>query len=731
MTHSMQAQPDPNPGARRAESADIEAIAWLLENLELEAGRTRDRSGIHRAVNEAVSAWPGAPTDHWWRWLVEAGETLGLKCRAVDCTLEQLWEIVRGGGRAILGPRDGQDWSALSEVRGRKGLRLQPWNTRARQWITFGRLRSEQFGDAGEDVVRCIVVEPRLTGDDDPHHDWTPVGRVLALLRPESNDIWIVLLFSLVVGLLALATPLAIEALVGTVTFGRLLQPIVVLSVMLLTFLSFQAAIRGLQTYVVEIIQRRLFARVTADLSWRLPRIQHESLDGRVPRELVNRFFEVVTLQKITSQLLLDGLSVILNTLIGMAVLGFYHPWLLGFDVVLLALIAFAILVLGRGAVATSIKESKVKYHVAAWLEDLASCGLSFRYDGGPEFAQERTDNLTYDYLTARRRHFRVLLRQIIFALGLQAVASTVLLGLGGWLVIDGQLTLGQLVAAELIVTVIVSSFAKLGKHMEAWYDLLASVDKLGYLLDLPVEKHAGLLSGLGNGPAEVVLHGVEYQYTDRRAVLARTSVQIPPGARAVVSGLSGSGKSVLLDLLFGLRSPSSGYVTIDGCDPRELRPDILRRSLALVREIEIFEGTIAENVHLERPDVTTGDVRAALAKVLLLDDLLRLPQGLESEVNSTGYPLSPTQQRKLMLARALAGRPTLVLIDGTLDALPDDDLEQISGTLWEPHQNWTLLVVTGRRMLLDQATHRIELSRVTTPAGGVEVHTQEARHAH
>lgn len=723
------------PEYRRGDGgSDVESAVWLLEQLELEAGAPGDRSRIRRAVEESVAAWPGRPGERWWRWLVEAGESLGLKCRALDCTPEQLLEVAREGGRVVLRLDREPGWSALAGTRGRKVLRLTPWGEVQRQWITAGRLRDDLHrADAG-DVVRCVVLEPQLSGalvDESELQEWTPLRRAWALLKPESADVWIIALFALVSGMLAMAAPLAIEALVSTVTFGRLLQPVVVLSLMLLAFLSFRAAIHALQTYVVEIIQRRLFARVAADLGWRLPRTRHEALDGHVPRELVNRFFDIVSVQKITAQLLLDGITVILNTLIGMAVLGFYHPWLLGFDAVLLAMIVFTVFVLGRGAVATSIKESKVKYHMAAWLEDLADCGLTFRYDGAAEFALERTDRITYEYLSARRRHFRVLLRQIIFALGLQAVASTVLLGLGGWLVIQGQLTLGQLVAAELIVTVIVGSFAKLGKHMEAYYDLMASVDKLGHLFDLPVEKHDGLLSGLSEEPAEVAVHDVTYHYADGRCALGPTTLHIGRGARVAVTGPSGSGKSALLDLLFGLRSPTRGHITIDDCDPRELRPDILRRSVTLIRDIEVFEGSVAENIHLERPDVAAGDVRHALDLVGLHDDLLTLPHGLETEINSTGHPLSPTQLRKLMLARAVAGRPTLLLIDALLDALPDADAHRISERMFDPRQPWTVICVTGREQLASQATQRIALQRAPAETHGPRSTQREHSHAH
>ncbi len=199
-----------------------------------------------------------------------------------------------------------------------------------------------------------------------------------------------------------------------------------------------------------------------------------------------------MTVQKVTAGLLLDGITLVVSALIGMSVLAIYHPWLLGFDLVLLSLMTFAIFVLGRRAVSSSIEESLAKYRTASWLEDIAACPTAFRYHGATEFAMERADRHIFDYLKARRRHFRVLFRQMLFALVLQALASTALLGLGGWLVISGQLTLGQLVAAELIVAVIVGSFTKLGKHLESYYDVMASMDKLGHLFDIPVERQDG-----------------------------------------------------------------------------------------------------------------------------------------------------------------------------------------------------------------------------------------------
>ncbi|MEZ6068008.1 MAG: ATP-binding cassette domain-containing protein [Planctomycetaceae bacterium] len=727
---------DVPPGAPVNQPTDLHAesssAAWVIEQLEIEAGQPSDRSRIRRAVDESFNAWPGDPATRWWRWVAESGESLGLRSRPVDCTMEQLFEIAQEGGRLIIRLPSSGDWYGIAANKGRKVLLVHPLSSTTRQWLTYRQLRRELQLNSDRDICRCIVLEPQLSGklaiEEHAEHP-SPLARAWGLLSPERGDINIVILFALVSGILALATPLAIEALVSTVTFGRMLQPVVILSLLLFVFLAFQAAIRGLQTYVAELIQRRLIARVAMDLSYRLPRARMEPVEGHSMRELVNRFFDIVTVQKVTSSFLLDGISVTVNTLVGMAVLGFYHPWLLGFDIVLIGAIAFVTLVLGRGAVATSIKESKCKYQMQAWLEDLADCPVAFRYDGASQFALGRTDRHVYEYLTARRKHFGILLRQILTALGIQALASTTLLGLGGWLVISGQLTLGQLVAAELIVTVIVGSFAKLGKHMESYYDLMASVDKLGYLFDLKMERQDGLLTIQSQRPAQCEVRGLVYPLPSGRNVLDGVNLVIGSGERIALTGVSGSGKSVLFDLLYGLRTPERGHVQIDGIDPRELRPDTLRRAVMLVRKIELFEGTIAENVHLERPEVSSAEVRSALEEVGLLNDILALPDGLHTSINSTGHPLSLNQQRQLMLARAIAGRPTLLLIDGLIDALPDREGEEILARICDPTQPWTLILITGRSRFEKYVNRVIRLERSGPDALGPSLDYVEATH--
>ena len=359
------------------------------------------------------------------------------------------------------------------------------------------------------------------TGPD--HKPISPLARLLGIIRPEKNDLWIVLIFSIVVGVLALASPVAVEALVNTVAFGRYLQPVVILAALLFTFLTFAAAIRGLIAFIVEIIQRRLFIRVVEDLAYRLPRARHDQFDQRHGPELVNRFFDVVTVQKAASGLLLDGIAIV------------------------------------------NIR------------------GASYAYSGKK--------------------------------------------------VIDG------------------------------------------------------------------------------------CNLRLDAGESVALTGPAGSGKSSLIDLLCGLRTPTSGHVELDDIDVRELRPDSLREHLALSRSIEIFNGSIDENVHLGRPNVRASDVRDALEAVGLLDEVLQLPDGLNSMLQTNGAPLTQGQATRLMLARAIVGRPRLLLVDGTLDGLPDETAKTIAKRLTAAKAPWTLLVASGRKCVIDTCDRVHSLQSDSTKA--------------
>jgi len=521
----------------------------------------------------------------------------------------------------------------------------------------------------------------------------------VALLRPEAREIRVILILSVITGVLYLATPLTVDAVVNSFAFGGeqpvYVQALIVLAVFLLFLLGMLGVLRAAQNYAMEIIQRRLFVRLTADVAYRLPRVPLEVLETHQGPELVNRFFDVVTIQKSSSGLLLDGVNVIFSTLIGLIVLGFYHPLLLLFALILLALLMLVTFLPGRRAVRTSIAESYAKHAVVGWLEQIAMFPVLFRSSGAAEIACSRADALAEEYLRTRKAHFRVLMGQIIALLALQAVASAALLTIGGWLVLKAELTLGQLVASELIVSAIVAAVSKFWKHLETWYDAMAAVDKLGYLVDLPIERETGERPSAPSGGLSVRLQDIGYNHGDGHPVLAGQNLDIPPGSRVGIVSPGGLGGSALLDLMAGLREPTSGRVLLNGTDLRLWNLGELRRQVFLVRGQEIVQGSVLDNVRLGRPDLDIDSVNRALECVGLLDAIQRMPDGLETVLRAGGHPLSASQRSRLILARAIIRKPRLLLVDEALDGVETETLLRLEAALFDNDQTRTLVLVT------------------------------------
>lgn len=535
-----------------------------------------------------------------------------------------------------------------------------------------------------------------------------PLRRLLALLRLDARDVWTVGLFALVAGILALATPLAVESLVNVVSWGTYVQPLLVLAVMLLACLGLAGVLRILQTIVVETIQRRQFVRIIGDLSHRFPRAQQSALAGKYPRELANRVFDIMTIQKATAVLLLDGLSIVLTTILGLLLLAFYHPFLLGFDLILLITMVSLTWLLGRGGVSTAIMESKVKYRTAHWLQDVIASPTAFKVNGGELLAVERANRLTTEYLVERSAQFRVVIRQVSFAITLQVLASTALLGLGGWLVIRQQLTLGQLVASELVVTVVVGAFAKAGKALEKFYDLMAGIDKVGHLLDIPVDPRYEL-GDLPSGPVEVRWDQLHFHEHPAGLTDHIPAGRVASGGRAAIMGSDHSSGALVLKYLAGLATAEQGSAEIGGLEARRAALAGGGRMVGYAGAVEIFNAALHENVDLGRNDVGQNRVREVLVQVGLWDDVLRLPDGLKTQLQTDGGPLTTAQRAQLAIAQAMAGQPKLLLLDGVLDVLPATVLDHLWPALSDPQAAWTLLIFTNHDSIADRCTTRFD----------------------
>ena len=546
--------------------------------------------------------------------------------------------------------------------------------------------------------------------DHGSHEHLTPMRRFLTLLNLERRDIWTVILFAFVSGILTLATPLAVESLVNVVSWGTYVQPLVVLGLILLVCLGIAGVLRVLQTVVVEMIQRRQFVRIVSDLSHRFPRANQTALEGEYPRELANRVFDIMTIQKSTAVLLLDGVSIVLSTALGMLLLAFYHPFLLGFDVVLLISMISITWLLGRGGIATAIEESKTKYRVAHWLQDVIDSPSAFKSGGGEGLAVHRANLLTSEYIAARRRQFRVVLRQVAFAISLQAIASTAVLALGGWLVIAGELTLGQLVASELVVTVVVGAFAKAGKSLEKFYDLMAGMDKVGHLIDVPTDpRHE--IGRIPDGPISIRWDELALRRKASSSKIAASTIE--PGSCVAIVGDDLDGKADLARAIAGLQKPTQGLVQVGDFDSMLAASGRGSRLVGYAGERELFNGTLQENVDLGRSGISQRRIRQVLNQVGLSEAILQLPDALQTGLQTGGYPLAKSQATQLIIARAIVAEPKAVVINGLLDELTPQTRKEVWDCLTAGDRPWTLVIVTSRDEVAELCDSQISVRKV------------------
>lgn len=709
-----------NPGSVKTQFLSVSAVspsaldqALRLLCEALDSPISPDRISQPTSYPESVSPplWPQA--------LTRAGSHIGLNLAAHGAGIADLLDDRSAAAMpwlAFSNQGGGAVPAVVLEVhRGKARVQLPGEDPR---WMSRRELVELLHLESDEETTVWVSAEPAAPLDKlrspsrNESFDHKPLRRLRALLEAERQDLWVVVIYSVAVGLLSLVVPIAVQSLVNTVAFGSLIQPLVVLTLAVLAALAFSAVLNGFRVFVIEVIQRRIYARVAGDVAYRLLRVKAEAFDKHHGPELVNRFFDVVTVQKSAALLLMDGLSLLMQTVLGMTLLALYHPFLLAFDLFLILAISAIIFVMGRGAVQSAIKESKAKYATAAWLEEMAALTRTFKSGGSAQFAIERADRLTRDYLSYRQSHFRIFMRQVVGSLALQAIASAALLGVGGFLVIDRQLTLGQLVAAELIVTVVVGGFSKFGKKFETFYDLLAAIDKLGALIDLPLERLGGETLTPSGEPAQVCFRDVNYSLGGT-TILRHTNWEIPAGSAIGLTGPTGGGKTALADLLFGLRKPDGGVLTIDDVDYRDLCLEELREQVAVTHDADIFSGTVFENVSVGRPNVDSSRVREALTTVGLLDDVTDLPDGIQTQLSMTGRPLSPGQTAQLALARAIAGHPRLLILDGAFEKIDEPELrDQIASRIFDSNNPWTLLCISSQPDLLRRCERLYLLDR-------------------
>lgn len=528
-----------------------------------------------------------------------------------------------------------------------------------------------------------------------PHHHPTPIERAMHLLKMERRDITVVAIYGVVIGLISLVTPLTVNAIVSTISAGIFTFPLVVLSFVIFFGLLIAGAISIVQQYVVEVLQQRIFVNTAFEVAHKIPAGHFRFFQKEYAPELLNRFFDVITVQKGVAKLLIDGLSAVIVGAAGLVLLVFISPSLLAIGLLFILLSIGLVVLLGRNGLTTSINESKKKYDVVAFLEDVGRCMTSFKLTGSPTLVYQKIDELLGYYLHHRRAHFRILVRQFSGFSVIRAFVNTGVLAIGGLLVIERQITLGQLIATEIIIVTLITSLDKLFRQLELTYDLLTAMDKVGHITDIELERVGGLTMPERTEGMSIRCKNVGFSY-DAPPVLRGLDFYVNAGSRVSLVGKSGAGKSTLAHLLLGMYDPTIGTILMDEFDCRTLDLGSLRRNVGLVLpNDEIFEGTIWDNIVMGRSGITPQDVMEAVAITRLDEVFFRQSQGLQTIVLSHGKNLSTGQIRRLMIARAIVHKPRLLILDEAFTGLEENIKIEILTELYDRKHPWTIVGIT------------------------------------
>ncbi|MCU0758830.1 MAG: ABC transporter ATP-binding protein/permease [Steroidobacteraceae bacterium] len=495
------------------------------------------------------------------------------------------------------------------------------------------------------------------------------------IIGPDRNFITLAIIYGIGIALLSLATPISVQMLINSIANTGMLNPLLALSGILLVLLLLWALLSAFRTYLMEIFRRRFVARLAAEITVRVLHAENPFLQDDRRSDLLNRYFELMTVNKAIPGLFVGGFAILLQGGIGLILTSFYHPFFLIFNLLFGLLLWIIWRVFLNGAMNTSVEACRQKYALAHWLECVGASDGFYKSGRHLEFAMQRTEERTAEYIQAQKDYFGRLFPQNIALFLLYAVASAALLALGGWLVIREQLTIGQLVAAELILSGVYAGVAQLGTYLEYFFDLVASLDELNLIYSLKQENRGEGVRHARRPPgATLVLNNVRFTHEFGPV---QFNLTLPEGASLVACGDPGMERLFSRLLKRHLR-PESGLVVLGGVDIASLDIVELRSDVIVLDRPNIVETTIEEYLKLSNTGGDPAEVIAALKLVGLLERTTMLPEGLQTPLSSTGWPLSLPKTMQLKLAGALLSKPRILVLSPMFDMVSLHRMEAV-----------------------------------------------------
>ena len=536
--------------------------------------------------------------------------------------------------------------------------------------------------------------------------------RLMGLLRLDKRDVFQVFYYAIFAGLVNLSLPLGIQAIINLIQGAQISTSWIVLVVLVTLGVAFGGVLQLMQIRIIENLQQKIFTRSSFEFAYRFPKIKMSELENYYPPELANRFFDTLTVQKGLSKILIDFPAALLQIIFGLLLLSFYHPFFIIYGILLLILIYVVFKFTAQKGLDTSLDESKSKYKVAHWLQEVARSIISFKLSGKTSHALDKNDELVTEYLEARESHFRVLVLQFIQMIGFKVLVTAGLLLIGGLLVLNQEMNIGQFVAAEIIILLVISSVEKLITGHETFYDLLTSLEKLGQVVDKELEPQDGEKPFAENQNFHIQLDGISYAVPNReKKIIDNLTLTISPTCSIILRGASGSGKSTLLRIIAGILEPDTGGIFINDVSLKGVNLNYYRSHIGQsLPEESPFEGTILNNITFGDENIPQEQIYWAIEKVGLTQFVKEQPQGLQTVLYPEGRQIPSTVAKKIVLARSIVRKPKLLILKDPLHQFKEEEANEMMSFLSDPSNGWALIVVSANLSWTDRCTRIITM---------------------
>jgi len=524
----------------------------------------------------------------------------------------------------------------------------------------------------------------------------TPLKRFFNLLQLDRRDVYQIVFYAAFAGLVNLSLPLGIQAIINFIQSGQLSVSWVVLVFLVTVGVGFGGVLIILQLRIVENLQQRIFVRSSFEFAYRMPLIKFKELYSEYAPEKANRFFDTLMVQKGTAKLLLDFCAAFLQVGLGIILLVLYHSFFMVIGLFFIAILYIIFKFSYKDGLETSLYESKYKYKVAAWIQEIARNRESFRKKGSFEYALERNDGYVSEYVNYREKHFQVMKKQYIQLTIFKVLVTAALLSIGGFLVIHHQMNIGQFVAAEIVIVLLINSVEKIIFGLESFYDVLTSVEKIGQITDMEISC-VPKTSAITEKGINIETESIAYNYPGyNKKSLKNINLKIAQGEKILLNGTNGAGKSTLLRLLSGLLEPESGAMYVTDNFMNRLDEDSYRAQAGTFLQGDtLFTGSIRENIVFGNSTIDNDDLKWALDNVCLTPYIKTFPNGLENQINPGGRELSASDVQKILLARSIIHKPNILFLEDPVDKMDELTSGKIVDFLLSEANDWTVIVTS------------------------------------